>query len=51
MGDLRERVRLVQDFDRACDEAVATFVRFCDAYRVVEKTVSVPTQVRVLEPA
>jgi hypothetical protein len=51
MGDLRERVRLVQDFDRTCDEAVATFVRFCDAYRVVEKTVSVPTQVRVLETA
>jgi hypothetical protein len=51
LGSLRERVRLVQDFDRACDEAVATFVRFCDEYRVVEKTVSMPTQVRVLEPA
>jgi hypothetical protein len=49
LGDLRQRVRLVQDFDRACDGAVAEFVRFCDEFRVVEKTVPVPTAVKVLE--
>ena len=50
LGSLRERTRLVQDFDRACGLAVATFVGFCNMYRVVEKTVPLPTRVRVLEP-
>lgn len=49
LGSLRERARLVQSFDRACSLAVATFVGFCNAYRVVAKTVPVPTRVKVLE--
>lgn len=50
LTDLRDRVRLVQDFDRLCDAAVAEFVRFCDSYRVVEKDILVPKTVKVLEP-
>jgi hypothetical protein len=49
LGSLRERARLVQDFDRACGLAVATFAGFCNTYRVVEKTVPRPTRVKVLE--
>jgi len=51
MDDLRERVRLVQDFDLTCDAAVAVFVRFCDEYRVLEKEVLVPNIVKALECA
>ena len=51
MHDLCERVRLVQDFDQACDAAVAVFVRFCDECRVVEKDILVPKTVKALEPA
>lgn len=51
MGDLRDRVRLVHDFDRACDVAVAEFIRFCDGYRVIEKDILVPTTVKALELA
>ena len=49
IDDLRDRVRLVRDFDRACDEAVATFVRFCDNYRVVEEEILVPKAVKTLQ--
>ncbi len=51
MDDLRDRVRLVQDFDRVCDAAVAEFISFCDNYRVAERGVMVPRTVKVLEPA
>ena len=50
MEELRDRVRLIQDFDRACDAAVAEFIRFCDEYRVVEKDILVPKTIRALEP-
>ena len=50
MDDLRERVRLVQDFDHASDAAVAVFVRFCDEYRVVGKDILVSKTVKALEP-
>ncbi len=47
---LRERVRLVQEFDKLCDEIVAEFVRYCEEYAVVEKDIMVPKTVKVLEP-
>jgi len=50
LSSLRERARLVESFDCACDLAVATFVGFCEHCRVVEKTVRVRTRVKVLEP-
>ena len=47
--DLRDRVRLVQEFDLLCDSAVAAFADFCDYYQVVEREVWVPRTVKVLE--
>ena len=49
MDDLRERVRLVQDFDRVCDEAVELFLSFCENYRVIEHDIMVPKTVKVLD--
>lgn len=46
----RNRVKLVQEFDQLCDDAVAEFVRYCEEYVVVEKDVMVPKKVKVLEP-
>ena len=50
MDELRERVRLVQDFDQACDAAVTVFVDYCNSYQVVEQEIMVPKTVKVLEP-
>jgi len=50
MDSLRERVKLVQEFDRLCDDVVAEFVRYCEEYVVVEKDIMVPKTVKVLEP-
>ena len=48
--DLRERVKLVQEFDKLCDAVVVTFVDFCEQYTIVEKDIMVPKTVKVLEP-
>ena len=45
---LRERARLVESFDRACDLAVATFVGFCEHCRVVEAEVPTSRTVKRL---
>ena len=50
VDSLRDRVKLVQEFDRLCDDVVAEFVRFCEEYVVVEKDIMVPKTVKVLEP-
>ena len=50
MDQLRERVKLVQEFDKLCDDVVAEFVRYCEEYVVVEKDIMVPKTVKVLEP-
>ncbi len=47
--ELRDRVRLVQDFERLCDAAVAAFVAYCDNYRVVEQEITVPRTVKMLQ--
>ncbi len=49
MTDLRDRVRLIQDFDRVCDEAVALFAHYCENYRAVEHEIMVPKTVKVLD--
>lgn len=51
MDQLRERVKLVQDFDKLCDACVAEFVHYCENYRIVEKDIMVPKTVKVLESA
>ena len=50
MDELRERVRLVQDFDQACDAAVTVFVDYCSSYEVAEQEIMVSKTVKVLEP-
>jgi len=50
MDQLRERVKLVQEFDKLCDDVVAEFVRYCKEYVVVEKDIMVPKTLKVLEP-
>lgn len=50
MDSLRDRVKLVQEFDQLCDAVVAEFLYYCDEYTVVEKDVMVPKKVKVLEP-
>ena len=50
MDQLRERIKLVKEFDKLCDDVVAEFVRYCEEYVVVEKDIMVPKTVKVLEP-
>jgi len=50
MDQLRERVKLVQDFDQLCDTVVAQFLDYCENYSIVEKDIMVPKTVKVLEP-
>lgn len=46
---LRERVRLVEEFDRLCDDIVAEAVWMADNMEVEEQEVYVPTTQRVLK--
>ncbi|MDF7822817.1 hypothetical protein P4B35_02230 [Pontiellaceae bacterium B12227] len=48
---LRERVKLVQEFDQLCDQIVMAFVSFCENYDVVDAEISVSKCIKVLEPA
>lgn len=47
---LRERVKLVLDFDLLCDSVVQQFIDFCLKYKVNEKVVQIPTKIKVLDP-
>jgi len=51
MNELRDRVRLVQSFDRLCDQIVDTLIYFLKNYTVGEETIMVPSTVKVLQPA
>lgn len=50
MEALRARVKLVQEFDRLCDDIVTTFAGFCDHCKVVDEQIMVPKNVKVLQP-
>lgn len=50
LSELRERVELVQDFDRLCDDLVAEYVGICRSYRITEEEILVPKTIKVLEP-
>ena len=50
LSDLRERVELVQDFDRLCDDIAAAYINLCRNYRVNEEEIFVPKTIKVLEP-
>jgi hypothetical protein len=48
IDDLRDEVRVVQDFDRACDDVVDEMICLCLGYEVVEEQVMVAHTVKVL---
>ena len=48
LEDLRDRVRLIQDFDRLADEIVTQAVQFAKNYEIEEVEVCVPQTQRVL---
>ncbi len=50
MSEIRERVELVQDFDRLCETIVESYIGVCRNYRVVEEEILVPKTIKVLEP-
>jgi len=49
IAGLRDRVRLVQDFDRLCDNVLEAFVDFCDHYEAVDEEILVPKTIKVLK--
>lgn len=51
MYRLRNRVKLVMDFDRMCDRCEQAFINFCKANKAEERTISVPKQIVVAVPA
>ena len=50
LSELRERVELVQDFDRQCDTIASEYVDLCKNYRITEEEILVPKMIKVLEP-
>ena len=51
LDDLRDMVRLVQDFDRACDQVRDKFIQMLSQCEVVEETYMVPRTDKVLRCA
>ena len=50
LSQLRERVELVQDFDRLCSAIVSEYCDTCRNYRIAEEEILVPKTIKVLEP-
>ena len=48
LDSLRQRVELVQDFDRMCDEILREVVYLLENYEVQEQTIYVTKQIKVL---
>jgi hypothetical protein len=48
--DLRERVKLVWDFDQTCEKACRCFLAYAQQYRVVKKTIRVSQRIHVAVP-
>lgn len=49
LESLRDRVRLVQSFDKLCDEVRSLFLSYCENYIVEEVEVLVPRKAKVLK--
>ncbi|KUG02598.1 hypothetical protein ASZ90_019966 [hydrocarbon metagenome] len=47
--ELKERVKLVQSFDRLCDDIVAQLIYICENFEVVEQEICVPKTIKVLQ--
>jgi len=50
LSEIRERVELVQKFDRLCEAIVENYIRVCRDYRVTEEEIFVPKTIKVLQP-
>ena len=50
LSEIRERVELVQDFDRLCDDITSAYCETCRNYRISEEEILVPKTIKVLEP-
>ncbi|MFH1615889.1 MAG: hypothetical protein ABIG61_12505, partial [Planctomycetota bacterium] len=50
LSEIRQRVELVQDFDRLCSDIVSAYCETCRNYRVTEEEILVPKTIKVLEP-
>jgi len=50
LGELQQRVKLVQSFDRLADDIVSAYVDLCKNYHIIEKEILVPRVIKVLEP-
>jgi len=51
IDQLRDRVKLVQEFDKLCDIVVTEFLHYCENFTIVEKDIMVPKTIKVLECA
>lgn len=45
---LKERVKLIQEFDKLCDDIVNMFIDYCKSYEVKEEEIQVPKTIKVL---
>ena len=50
LSRIRERVELIQDFDKLCDLIVAEYIDTCLNYRISEEEIFVLKTIKVLEP-
>ncbi len=50
LSEIRQRVELVQDFDKLCETIVENYIGVCRNYRVTEEEILVPKTIKVLEP-
>ena len=50
LSEIRERVELVHDFDRLCDDIITEYIELCKNYRITEEEILVPKTIKVLEP-
>lgn len=48
MDELKEKAKLVQDFDRTCDEYINALLDIADTYDVAEKTQYIPVKTKIL---
>jgi hypothetical protein len=50
LSELRQRVELVQEFDKLSDSIVDEYVSICRNYRIIDEEILIPQTVKVLEP-
>jgi len=48
---LRERVKLVKEFDRTVEKCKCIFIAYCKDFNVVEEEILVPKTIKVLQPS